>query len=206
MCLLGLCSLASQATARLEVCNQTDLILMIAVGYDTGAGRTATEGWWRLYPGYCEVPVDVAFLKGAYYLHAESNPRSTMPNDAFSWGKEHKLCVGLEDFRLANASQCDSKNIYVGFNELDKNWRNKNVVDVYGTRRYDNQFRTKMAGVQRMLSLLGFNVGDIDGVAGEKTVDALNAIAGSNGVFGFDFDQLYPLLEKLIANKQRLNN
>lgn len=198
--------LSSQASARLEVCNQTDLVLMVAIGYDTAKDRKATEGWWRLYPGYCEVPVDVAMLKGNYYLHAESNPRSTMPDDAFSWGEQSKLCVKLADFRMPNATQCGSGNVFVGFNELNKNWRNKNVVNIVGTRRYENQFRTKMAGVQRLLSLLGNDVGDIDGVAGQKTVEALNNIASANGVFGFDFEKLFPLLERLIASKQKLDN
>jgi len=205
-CLLLIAFLSSQANARLEVCNQTDLVLMIAVGYDTAQDRTATEGWWRLYPGYCEVPVDVAFLKGAYYLHAESNPRSTMPGDAFSWGEERKLCVQLADFRAPNANQCAAENVSVGFNKVDKNWRNSNVIDIYGSRRYQNLFRTRVAGIQRMLSVLGHDVGDIDGVAGQKTVEALNTIALTNNVFGFDFDKIYPLLERLIASKQNLNN
>jgi len=206
MCVLILLCIAGQANARLEVCNQTDLVLMIAVGYDTVDDRTVSEGWWRLYPGYCEVPVDVALLEGKYYVHAESNPRSTMPGDAFSWGKEKQLCVEMADFRIPDANNCDADNVSIEFNQLAKNWRNTNKVDVYGSRRYRNLFVTKVAGLQRMLSLLGYDVGDIDGVAGEKTVLALNAVGIANGVFGFDFDKMYPLLEQLIAKKQRLDN
>jgi len=66
---------------------------MVAVGHQTEEQRTAIEGWWRVYSGMCEVLVDVAFLKGSYFVHAESNPRSTMPDDAFSWGDEEPLCV-----------------------------------------------------------------------------------------------------------------
>ncbi len=193
--------------ARLEVCNQTDLVLMVAVGYDTTAERTASEGWWRIYPGACEVPVDLALLSGAYYVHAESNPKSTMPGDAFSWGEQRALCVQKIDFRNADGNQCANDEIAIKFNTIEKNWRNTNRADVFhSTRKYENQFRTKMAGIQRLLSMLGYDVGVIDGVAGEKTITALNEIGRENQIFGFDFERLFPLLEQLIAKQQRLNN
>ena len=180
---------------------------MVAVGYDTTPERTASEGWWRLYPGNCEVPVDVALLKGAYYVHAESNPRSTMPGDAFSWGDQRALCVQNADFRNANGNQCAENEIAIKFNTIEKNWRNTNRVDIYhSTRRYDNQFRSKIAGIQRLLSMLGYDVGTIDGVAGEKTVNALNEVGRANDIFGFDFERLFPLLEQLIAKQQRLGS
>ena len=206
MLFLGL-FVSTQAQARLEVCNQSDLVLMIAVGYDTTEERTVSEGWWKLYPGYCAVPVDVAFLKGNYYVHAESNPRSTMPGDAFTWGDDKPLCVELADFRMPNGNQCQDDNVAIKFNQVGKNWRNSNKVDIYyPKRRYENQFRAKVAGVQRLLSLLGYDVGDIDGIAGEKTVAALNEIGKLNKVFGFDLDQIFPILEQMIAKKQKLDN
>lgn len=195
------------ADARLEVCNQTDLVLMVAVGYDTEEGRTASEGWWRIYPGYCEVPVDVAMLEGSYYLHAESNPRSTMPVDAFNWGDEKPLCVELADFRIPDGNFCNEGNIVVNFNQIDKNWRNDNEIEiVYEERTYDSQFRARVAGIQRMLSMLGYEIDEVDGNPGEQTVSALNEIGLAYQVFGFNFRSMYPLLERLIAEKQKLDN
>ncbi|NND83394.1 MAG: DUF1036 domain-containing protein [Gammaproteobacteria bacterium] len=198
---------SSLAEARLEVCNRTDLVLMVAVGYDTAEDRVASEGWWRVYPGYCEVPVDVALVKGSYYLHAESNPRSTMPDDAFVWGEEVPLCVQLADFRLTNARQCEAGNVSISFNPVDKNWRNTNKVDIHYTKRtYEDYFSAKIAGVQRMLSILGQDIGEIDGVLNEATVDALNEIGLANVVAGFDFRRIYPVLEQMIAKQHKLDN
>lgn len=206
--LLVLLCTSSSAFARLEVCNHTDLVMMISVGYDTTEERTVTEGWWRIYPGFCEVPVDVTFLNGFYYLHAESNPSSTMPDDAFSWGEDKPLCVALSpEFRLPNANFCENDKTIINFDIVKKNWRNYNKVDLERSdRQYKNLFKAKVAGVQRMLSLLGHDIGDIDGVAGEKTVDVLNQIASANGIFALDFKQVYPLLEQLIVEKQKLAN
>ena len=47
-------------------------------------------------------------------------------------------------------------------------------------------------------------IGDIDGVLGEKTVVALNKIGLKYKIFGFKFKLIYPILEKLIAEKQHL--
>jgi len=198
---------AEHANARLEVCNQTDLVLMVVVGYDTAEDRVATEGWWRIYPGMCEVPVDVSLLKGGYFVHAESNPRSTMPNDSFSWGEEKPLCVKLSDFRIPNGIQCGDGDVAISFNQVDKNWRNSNKVDIYyPKRRYESQFRTQIAGVQRMLSIIGYDIGEIDGVIGERTAVALNDIGVKRGIFGFDFSKVFPALEKEIAEQQKLDN
>jgi len=198
---------SADANARLEICNQTDLVLMVVVGYNTDVDRIATEGWWRVYPGTCEVPVDVSLLKGSYFVHAESNPRSTMPDDSFNWGEEKPLCVKLADFRLPNGSQCKDGDIAISFNEVKKNWRNTNVVNIYhSTRRYENQFRTKIAGVQRLLSVLGYDVGVIDGVIGGKTVDALNQVGIKHGIWGVDFNKVFSALEKEIAVTQKLDS
>jgi uncharacterized membrane protein len=207
--LFGLLLLLSsgRVEARLEVCNQTDLVLMVAIGYDTINQRIATEGWHRIYPGSCQVPVDLAMLKGSYFVHAESNPRSTMPDDAFTWGKQKPLCVRFVDFRIANANQCDDDAIAILFEQVDKNWRNSNKLNIYHSKRtYENQFRTKVAGIQRMLSIIGYEVGTIDGVIGEKTVSALNDIGRQNNIFGFDLAAIFPVLERIIAEQQKLDS
>lgn len=204
---LALSAFAVPAEARLEVCNRTDLVLMVAVGYDTAENRVASEGWWRVYPGFCEVPVDVSMVKGSYFLHAESNPRSTMPDDAFTWGEEKPLCVQLADFRIPDATVCGAGNIRINFNQVDKNWRNTNQVEIFYTERsYEDIFATKIAGVQRMLSILGQDIGEINGVLNEPTVNALHEIGLANVVAGFDFRRIYPVLEQMIANQQKLDH
>ena len=201
--------LAPVSHARLEVCNQTDLVLMVAVGYDTTESRIATEGWWRIYPGFCEIPVDVALIKGRYWVHAESNARSTMPNDGFKWGEEKALCAKQNDFRIPYALTCntDQDTRTVKFNDIEKNWRNLNKVLIFHPeRRYEGTFRTRIAGIQRLLSIIGYDVGTIDGVIGEKTLDALNEIGVQNKIFGFDLKAIYPVLEAMIAKQQKLDS
>ena len=193
--------------ARLEVCNKTDLVLMVAVGYDTYNDRIASEGWWRLYPGHCEVPIDLAMLQGNYYVHAESNLDTTLTDDAFSWGNQVSLCVTLEDYRFPNAKQCESGYLFGEFNQVSKNWRNTNVVEInHPSRSYGNSYRIKVAGLQRMLTILGYDIGKIDGIFGEKTINVLDQIADDAGILGFDFKVIYSHLEKLLTQRQGIPN
>ena len=82
--------------------------------------------------------------------------------------------------------------IAILFEQVDKNWRNSNKVNIYHSKRtYENQFRTKVAGIQRMLSIIVYEVGTIDGVVGEKTVFALNEVGRQNNIFGFDLAAIF---------------
>lgn len=198
---------ALSAHARLEICNQTDLTLLVTVGYDTQEDKTVTEGWWKIFPGFCEVPVDVAMLKGNYYVHAESNPRSTMPIDEFGFGDDAALCVQANDFRIPDNKACPAGSILVNYKQLGKNWRNNNVVNItHKKRRYKNLTRAKVAGAQRMLSILGYPMKEIDGMPGKQTIDALDEVGRANRVFGFNFADMFIVLETLIAKKQNLDN
>jgi hypothetical protein len=103
-----------------------------------------------------EVPIDVAMIKGDYYLHAESNPRSSMPVDAFNWGEEKPLCVEPNDFRIPDGDFCKDRNTVVKFNKVDKSWGNHNKIEVrYSKRSYQNKQLVKVAGTQCLLSMLG---------------------------------------------------
>jgi uncharacterized membrane protein len=180
---------------------------MVVVGYDTKELRTATEGWWRIYPGMCEIPVDVSLLQGNYFVHAESNPRSTMPGDAFTWGEEKPLCVKLSDFRIPDGNQCSDGDVAIPFNQVGKNWRNANKIEIYNSKRsYEGQFITQVAGIQRMLAIIGYNVEEVNGVIDEQTIFALNEIGARNNIFGLDLVAMFPVLEKIIAEQQKLDN
>ena len=109
--------------------------------------------------------------------------------------------------RLLVSNQCLDGEIAVNFNRIKLDWNNPAKVDIYNDKRtYQNLTFAKVAGVQRMLSILGYDIDEIDGILEEKTTRALNEIGAANGVFGFNFKQLFPLLEQLIAIKHKLVN
>ena len=184
--------------ARLKVCNETDLVLMVSVGYNHTDNQIASQGWWKIYPGFCEIPVDVAMLSGDYFVHAESDPRSTMPIDTFTWGSGLVLCVQTQDFRIPDGNFCNKEDRAVAFSKVKKNFRNSNVETIkHSKRRYKHEFATQVAGIQRLLSLLGYDVGVIDGVLGLKTVTILNELHNVYQISPLDFKIVFELLEKL---------
>ena len=73
---------------------------MIAVGYGTTEDRTISENWWRVYLEFCEVLVDVAPIERQYYVHAESNSRSSMPDEDLMRAGRIILCA-VSGFQIA---------------------------------------------------------------------------------------------------------
>ena len=80
------------------------------------------------------------------------------------------------------------------------------VMIFHPERRYDGVFRTRVAGIQRLLSIIGYDVGNIDGVIGQKSAEALSEIGVQNKIFAFDLKAMYPVLEAMIAEQQKLDN
>ena len=203
--LLNVITLSESAFARLTVCNNSDLVMMVAAAYDTDETRVVSEGWWKIFPGFCQETVNLPMLSGNYYFHAESSPISTVPVDSFSMGEGTVLCVVASDFRNPNAAFCEDGEIAVGFTKIEKNWRNSHTIAIdHSKRRYKDEFATRVAGVQRMLTILGFEIGVIDGVLGKNTLEAINAVSQHQQLVGMDFQTLYPALENLILNQMNL--
>ncbi len=196
---------SSSAVARLTVCNNSDLVMMVSAAYDTDESRIATEGWWKIYPGFCQETVNLPMLSGNYYFHAESSPITTIPVDRFSMGEGSVLCVQAADFRNPDSTQCQANEVAVGFTKIEKNWRNSHTIAIdHSKRKYKDEFATQVAGVQRILTILGFDVGAVDGVLGKKTLDAINAVTAHQQLIGLNFETLYPSLEALILQEMKL--
>ena len=298
---------AGGASARLEICNETDLILLVAVGYHTAipmekdtdelygwvyhpgpdepldeepevddaptnelveqladpadpaelvgwvyhsVGRIATQGWWKIYPGFCETPVDLTLMTENYWVHAEADPRTTVPSDTFTWGEEAMFCVQRADFRITHNAQCPQPgSILVGFQKIQKAWNNENRISIFHPERVyrdfptddpedqgddqaeevaeeseapvgddgeateegrieitesseDDLLRVQIAGIQRLLYLLGYSPGAVDGVLSSTTFDEMNRYATNHQLIGFDTEGMIYIIEDEIVGKQ----
>ena len=112
------------------------------------------------------------------------------------------MCVGLQDFRLPDAAACDAESVKVQFSRVPvRNGGNYQVLISNPARSYPNQTRSMIAGMERMLEILGIDTGPTFGVLGKATIEPLNKIAAQHQVYGFDFEKLFPIVEKLIMDK-----
>jgi len=113
--LLGLAAAiqAHPAQARLDVCNETDSRVGIAIGYHDGEDWVS-EGWWHLDARQCGPVVESALIARYYYLFA-------LDLDAGGgWSGQSTLCVAPGEFIIAGRTSCEARgHNTAGFFEID---------------------------------------------------------------------------------------
>ena len=113
-------STATLAHADFRVCNATQSIVGVGIGYRAKAGWI-TEGWWHIEGSTCKTLIEGPLLSRFYYLYAEDAER------AGRWGGHINMCVAEKEFKVAGVSDCIARGFQrVGFQEYDtgeqENW------------------------------------------------------------------------------------
>jgi len=103
---------ATPALAGLEVCNQTNVVRWVAIGYSKDDLWTS-EGWWELDPGACTNVIDWDLTHQFYYYRAED------PNEEFE-GDGYMFCSVDDAFTIVGDQDCESRGYEeVAFREVD---------------------------------------------------------------------------------------
>ena len=159
----------TQAQAELTLCNRTSYRLDAAIGLEKRA-NVATRGWFRIDPGQCRQVVDGALDVDMVYLHARTPPvygSAPMPQAGHA-----ELCVRDGDFEIANARGCPVSQ-QVRFTAAQPSDSPKGpTVNMAEEADYDDT-QARLAGIQRLLAIAGYDAYPIDGVPGAKTQAAL---------------------------------
>ena len=160
---------ATQARAELTLCNRTSYRLDAAIGLEKRV-NVATRGWFRVDPGQCRQVVDGALDVDMVYLHARTPPvygSAPMPQAGHA-----DLCVRDGDFEIANARGCPVSQ-QVRFTAAQPSDSPKGpTVNMAEEADYDDT-QARLAGIQRLLAIAGYDAYPIDGVPGAKTQAAL---------------------------------
>jgi uncharacterized membrane protein len=110
---LLLANFASPAKADLKLCNNTDSLVNVAIGYKDKEGW-ATEGWWTAEPQKC-----LNLLKGTlparyYYVLAVDRSKGG------AWGGKSMMCVRNKIFTIRGFDKCEERGYEkAGFFEVD---------------------------------------------------------------------------------------
>lgn len=181
--------------APLDICNRSSLIADAAIGLQSGGGRAA-QGWFRLLPGVCTNVLRDDLDADAHYLHIRPLP---LYGDINLMGDgDVTLCVRDTNFLIAAAGGCERQGQrpapFVKVNPVTQDGRLTASIDE--PAGYDSE-QAETAGMQRLLSLLGYETGAIDGKAGARTDAALEAFKQENGsTEGKPFDMLLEALSR----------
>lgn len=103
----------SAAHADFRVCNATQGLVGVAIGYRAETGWV-TEGWWHVEGSTCKTLIEGALASRFYYLYAEDAERGGR------WEGEISMCVAEREFKIAGAGDCFARGFQrAGFQEYD---------------------------------------------------------------------------------------
>jgi uncharacterized membrane protein len=172
--------LPTSARADLKLCNRMSYVIEAAIGIDDKSA-TATRGWFRIDPAACRVVVQGALTADRILLNARALPvygASPIPQNGGD-----TLCVAPDNFVIAAARQCRAGQTPAAFTQIvpSKAEDGNLVAYLAEDSEYDDE-QARLAGVQRLLVIAGFDASPIDGVDGPKTQAALAAFLKSRGL------------------------
>jgi uncharacterized membrane protein len=153
---------SAPAFADLKICNRMSYVVEAAIGIDQKAA-TATRGWFRIDPATRALSVYGA---------------SPLPKNG-----SDTLCVASGDFVIGAARQCRAGQTPAPFTQVTPTIGDDGNLVAYLAEDsdYDDE-QARLAAIQRLLVIAGYDAAPIDGVDGPKTRAALKGFLGSRGL------------------------
>lgn len=178
--IISLLSSAEPAYADLKICNRMSYVVEVAIGIDDKAA-TATRGWFRIDPATCRVVAQGTLTADRILLNARAlgvYGASPIPQNGGD-----TLCVAPENFVIAAARQCRGGQTPAPFTQINPTQADDGNLVAYLAEdsEYDDE-QARLAGIQRLLVVAGYDAAPIDGVDGPKTQAALAAFLKSRGL------------------------
>ena len=162
---------ATAARADLQLCNRTSYVLDLALGLEN-RGAAATRGWFRVDPGLCRTVLQGTLEAENVYVHARAPAvygNSPLPQTA-----QAELCVAEGNFVIAGARKCPSSGQHLaGFTAVKPSETPEGVTANVAEEADYTAEQARLAGVQRLLVMAGYDANPIDGLEGKKTEAAL---------------------------------
>ena len=169
--LAALLAIAQPAHADLQICSRMSYVVEAAIAVED-KGAAATRGWFRIDPGQCRTVMQGKPPGETLYLHARALPvygGSPLPQAGHA-----NFCVANETFVLPATQSCNrAGQKIVRFTAVKPTETDKGLIAYLAEdAEYDNE-QARDAGIQRLLTIAGYDAGAIDGVRGSKTDSAL---------------------------------
>lgn len=102
-----------EALADFRVCNGTQSLVGVAIGYRASEGWVS-EGWWQVAPTSCETLIEGKIESRFYYIYAEDAAGGGR------WGGDVNMCVSDTEFKVVGVQDCFARGFQrIGFKEYD---------------------------------------------------------------------------------------
>jgi uncharacterized membrane protein len=178
--LLPLLGSAAPAHADLRLCNRMSYVVEAAIGIDDKTA-TATRGWFRIDPAGCRVVLQGNLTADRILLNARA--LAVYGSSPIPQNGGDTLCIAPDNFVIAAARQCRSGQTPAPFTQIAPTATDDGNLVAYLAEdsEYDDE-QARLAGIQRLLVIAGYDAAPIDGVDGPKTQTALAAFLRSRGL------------------------
>jgi uncharacterized membrane protein len=164
--------MTAPARADLQFCNKTSYVLDLALGLEQ-QGAAATRGWFRVDPGACKNVLQGALEAERVYVHARALA-AYGPSPLPAAGQAD-LCIAEGNFLIAAAKACHGKGQrLVRFSQIKPSETEQGLTAYLGEEADYDPPQARLAGVQRLLVIAGYDANPIDGLEGKKTSTALD--------------------------------
>ena len=173
LALTALLGLTAPARADLQFCNKTSYVLDLALALEE-KGAAATRGWFRVDPGACRNVLQGAITADKVYLHARALAAygpSPLPQAGHA-----DFCIADGNFVIAAAKTCQSRSAQrlVRFSQIKPSETEQGLTAYLGEEADYDPAQARLAGIQRLLVIAGYDANPIDGLEGKKTSAALD--------------------------------
>lgn len=162
-------ALTTSVRAELTLCNRTSYRMDVALGLEKRA-NVETRGWFRLDPGQCRQALDGTLDADMVYVHARTPP--VYGSAPFPLNGQADFCIKNGDFDIPDARSCPTSQ-QAQFSAAKPSDSPKGpVINLAEEADYDD-VQARLAGIQRLLVIAGYDAYPIDGVQGTKTQVAI---------------------------------
>lgn len=104
---------SAPARADFRVCNATQTLVGVAIGYRAQDGWK-TEGWWNIEASTCQTLIQGPLASRFYYLYAEDAERGGR------WDGQINMCIAERPFKIDGVADCFQRGFQrAGFREYD---------------------------------------------------------------------------------------
>jgi uncharacterized membrane protein len=179
---LGLFVVPSAARADMRLCNETSYVLQAAASVRQGV-VSKTEGWIEILPGACAIALADMPDDAQAYVYAISDEAHAGEGLVFDGGEG--FCVATENrqFSIEGRRDCRRRGLVEADFAVVAGSSGRRLVEFTEKSNYGRR-RARMAGMQRLLTDLQYDIGPIDGFGGERTREAEAAYKLRYGVKG----------------------
>src|SRR5947199_4613716 len=171
--LLATVGLTAPARADLQFCNKTSYVLDLALALEEKSAA-ATRGWFRVDPGQCKPVLQGAITAEKVFVHARGLAAygpSPLPQAGHA-----DFCVAEGNFVVAAAKSCQTRagQRLARFSQIKPSENEQGLTAYLGEEADYDPAQARLAGIQRLLVVGGYDANPIDGLEGRKTTAALD--------------------------------